>query len=71
MTDEFCECGHEKEKHKCEQCEKELTDGALFDLIKDDWVYHRYCKDCIGPQVKAIFEKLGIPDLILDEHDIK
>lgn len=54
-------------KHKCEQCEKELTNGALFDLIKDDWVYHRYCKDCIRPQVKAIFEKLGRPDLILDE----
>ncbi len=54
-------------KYKCEKCSKERTAGVLFDLVKEDWIYHKYCKNCIRGEVKALFERLGRPDLIPDE----
>lgn len=44
-------------KHQCEKCKRELTAGALYDLIEIDFKYHRYCKDCIRKAVKELAEK--------------
>ena len=44
-------------KYPCENCKRELTAGALYDLIELDFKYHRYCKDCIRPSVKKLAEQ--------------
>lgn len=41
-------------KYPCEKCGTQLTGSSLYFLQKTDFCYHRYCKDCIRPEIKAL-----------------